>query len=89
MTRYLPILLGIVLIVGLTIPQIRITDRFTGTSFNTEERAELLSLVPKDFGDWHGEDKPVDPEVQKTAGAIGAVSRPIATRAQASGLTYG
>lgn len=75
MTRYLPILLGALLIVGLTIPQIMITDRLSGTNVNAEQRAELLKLVPKDFGDWHGEDKEVDPLVQKTAGAIGAVSR--------------
>jgi hypothetical protein len=35
----------------------------------------LIASVPKDFGDWHGEDKPVDPTVQKVAGAVGAVSR--------------
>ena len=75
MTRYLPIVLGIALIVGLTIPQIRMTDRLSGTNVSAEQRAKLLSLVPKDFGDWHGEDKPVDPNVQKKAGAIGAVSR--------------
>lgn len=75
MTRYLPILLGALLIVGLTIPQIYITDRLSGTNISAEQRAELFKLVPKDFGDWHGEDKPVDPLVQKTAGAVGAVSR--------------
>jgi hypothetical protein len=74
-TRYLPIVLAIALIVGLTIPQIRMTDRLSGTNISAEQRAELLKLVPKDFGDWHGEDKPVDPNVQKTAGATGAVSR--------------
>jgi len=51
------------------------TDRLSGTNVGAEERAELISSVPKDFGDWHGDDKPVDPTVQKVAGAIGAVSR--------------
>ncbi len=75
MARSLPILLGVVLIVGLTIPQIRMTDRLSGTNVSAEQCAELLSLVPKDIGDWHGEDKPVDPSVRKKAGAVGAVSR--------------
>jgi len=74
-SRYLPILLGVLLIVGLTIQQVRMTDRLSGSNVSAEERAELLSSVPKDFGDWHGEDKAVDPTVQKVAGAIGAVSR--------------
>jgi hypothetical protein len=73
--RYLPLLLGILLIVGLTVQEIRMTDRLAGTNVNAQERAELLSSVPKDFGDWHGEDKAVDSTVQKVAGAIGAVSR--------------
>lgn len=75
MTRYIPILLGALLIIGLTIPQYIITDRLSGTNVSAEQRAELLALVPKDFGDWHGKDKPVDPVVRKTAGAIGAISR--------------
>jgi len=74
-SRYLPILLGVLLIVGLTIQEIRMTDRLAGTNVDAEARAELLSTVPKDFGDWHGEDKAVDATVQKVAGAIGAVSR--------------
>ena len=75
MGRYLPVILGLFLIVGLTFVEIRMTDRFSGSNLSAEERAELLNLVPMNFGDWHGEDKPVDPNVQKTAGAIGAVSR--------------
>lgn len=75
MTRYLPIVLGILLIVGLTIPQIQMTDRLAGTNFSAEERGVLLEKVPKNIGDWHGEDKPTDPHVRKVAGAIGAVSR--------------
>jgi hypothetical protein len=74
-TRYLPLLLGVMLIVGLTIQEIRMTDRLSGTNVSAEQRAELLSSIPKDFGDWHGEDKAVDATVQKVAGAIGAISR--------------
>jgi hypothetical protein len=68
-------LIGVLLIVGLTIQEVRMTDRMSGTNVSADERAKLISSVPKDFGDWHGEDKPVDPTVQKVAGAIGAVSR--------------
>ena len=75
MSRYIPLILGALLIVGLTIPQVMMTDRLSGTNVTAQQRAELLKLVPKDFGDWHGEDKPVDPLVQKSAGAVGAVSR--------------
>lgn len=75
MARYLPIVLGVLLIVGLTIPQIQMTDRLSGTNFNAEQRGELLDKVPKNIGDWHGEDRETDANVRKTAGAIGAVSR--------------
>lgn len=75
MSRYLPLLFGVLLIIGLTVQQIRMTDRLSGTNVSADERAKLIDSVPKDFGDWHGEDKPVDPTVQKVAGAVGAVSR--------------
>lgn len=75
MGRYLPVLLGVVLIVGLTIPQIQMTDRLSGTNVSAEQRAELVAKVPSKIGDWVGQDKPVDENVRKTAGAIGAVSR--------------
>jgi hypothetical protein len=76
MTRYLPILLGVLLIVGLTIPQIQMTDRLSGTNVSAEEQAKLLELVPLNFGDWNGQAKEVDEKVAKTAGSIGnAVSR--------------
>jgi hypothetical protein len=74
-SRYVPLLFGVLLIVGLTIQQIRMTDRLSGTNVSAIDRAKLIDSVPKDFGDWHGEDKPVDPTVQKVAGAVGAVSR--------------
>jgi uncharacterized protein DUF3485 len=76
MSRYLPILLGVLLIVGLTIPQIQMTDRLSGTNITAEEQQKLLERVPLNFGDWHGQDKTVDEKVKKTAGSIGnAVSR--------------
>jgi uncharacterized protein DUF3485 len=75
MTRFIPIVAGVLLLVGLTIVQIKMTDRMSGTNFTAEQRAQLLSMVPKEVGDWQGDDMPVDENVQKTAGAIGAVSR--------------
>lgn len=75
MSRFLPIILGVAAILGLTFVQIRMTDRLSGTNVSATQRAELLNLVPKNIGDWHGEDKEVDPTVRKTSGAIGAVSR--------------
>src|SRR3954447_6507336 len=75
MTRYLPIFLAVLLIVGLTIPQIKMTDRFAGTNVSAEQRAHLLEKVPIDVGDWHGQNMPIDPQVREKAGAVGAVSR--------------
>jgi hypothetical protein len=75
MTRYLPIALGVVLIVGLTIVQVQMTDRLSNANITAEQRAELLKNVPNEIGDWRGEDKPVDENVKQTAGAVGAVSR--------------
>jgi Protein of unknown function (DUF3485) len=76
MSRYLPAILGVLVIVGLTIPQIRMSDRFAGSNFSAEQRAKLLEKVPKDFGDWHGEDLEITDEVRKGAGVVGAaVSR--------------
>jgi hypothetical protein len=75
MTRYLPIALGVLLIVGLTIIQVQMTDRLAGSNITAEQRAELLQNIPKNIGDWHGTDKPIDEGVRKVAGAIGAVSR--------------
>jgi hypothetical protein len=75
MLRNLPFVLGVIVIVGLTAFEIQMTDRLSGTNVSAEQRAELLEKVPINIGDWHGEDKATDPNVRKTAGAIGAVSR--------------
>src|SRR5262245_39800290 len=75
MTRYLPIVLGVLLIVGLTIPQFRMTDRLAGTSVSAQQRAELLKQVPSKVGDVQGVDMQVDETVRQKAGAVGAVSR--------------
>jgi hypothetical protein len=75
LSRYLPIVLGVVAIVGLTIPQILMTDRHRGSNVSAEQRAKLLAKVPEQIGDWVGEDKEVSDVVRDTAGATGAVSR--------------
>ena len=75
MARYAPVIVGVLLIVGLTIVQIRMTDRLSGANITAEQKAELLKNVPKNVENWHGEDKPIDEGVRDTAGAIGAVSR--------------
>lgn len=75
MVRYSPIVVAVLLIVGLTIVEINMTDRLAGTNVTAEQRAELLEKVPVKVGDWHGDDIPVDPTVRKKAGAVGAVQR--------------
>jgi hypothetical protein len=75
MSRYLPIVLGILAIVGLTIPQIRMSDRFADTNFSAEQQTKLLDRIPMRINDWQGEDIPVDSTVRQTAGAVGAISR--------------
>jgi hypothetical protein len=75
MQRYLPVLFGVLMIVGLTIPQYMMTDRLSGTNVTAEQRAKLLEKVPENIGDWRGENMAVDPIVRETAGAVGAVSR--------------
>lgn len=76
MSRYIPIVAGVLLIVGLTIAQGIMTDRLAGANVSVEQRSELLKLVPMNFDDWEGEDKKVDEYVKEVAGSVGtAVSR--------------
>ncbi len=76
MSRYWPIVLGVLVIVGLTIPQIRMTDRFADANVTALQRADLLKNVPKTIGNWQGEDMPVEETVRDTAGVVGpAISR--------------
>jgi hypothetical protein len=75
MFRQLPIILGVIAIIGLTIAEARISGRFEDSDITAEQFAALLKNVPMNIGDWHGEDRPVTDEVKKTAGARGYVSR--------------
>jgi hypothetical protein len=75
MSRNVPIVLGILLIVGLTIVEASMSDRFQGSNVTAERFSELLNHVPMKIGDWVGEDMKVEDEIRQTAGAIGYVSR--------------
>jgi hypothetical protein len=75
MLRNLPIVLGIVLIVGLTLVEAVMSDRLQGSNFTAEKFAEVLKQVPMKIGDWSGTDEKVEDVVRQTAGAVGYVSR--------------
>ncbi len=48
MTRYLPIILGVLAIVGLTIPQIRMSDRFAGGNFTRRATGRIAQKHPNE-----------------------------------------
>jgi hypothetical protein len=75
MTRYLPIAFGVLLMVGLTFIQFRMTDRLGGSNITAADRAKLLAKIPDKIGDWHGTDVPINEQVRQTTGAEGAVQR--------------
>jgi hypothetical protein len=75
MMRQIPIILGVLALVGLTLAEARMSGRFQGSNMTEEEFAALLKNVPETIGDWHGVNLPVEEQVRKTAGARGYVSR--------------
>lgn len=75
MMRQIPIILGVLALVGLTVAEARMSGRFEGSSMTEEQFTELLKNVPMEIGDWVGTDLPVDEQVKRTAGARGYVSR--------------
>ena len=75
MIRQLPIILGVLALVGFTVAEARMSGRFQGSNMTEERFAALLKKVPMDIGDWHGTDLSVEDQVKKTAGARGYVSR--------------
>ena len=75
MIRQLPIILGVVALIGFTVAEARISGRFQGSNMTEEQFAALLKNVPLDIGEWHGTDLPVEEQVKMTAGARGYVSR--------------
>jgi hypothetical protein len=75
MMRQIPIILGVLALVGLTVAQARMSGRFEGSDMTEEQFDALLKNVPLEIGDWHGTDQPVGELERQTAGARGYVSR--------------
>lgn len=75
MMRQVPIVLGVLALIGFTVAEARMSGRFQGSTMTAEQFAALLKHVPMDIGDWHGTDLPVEKQVEMTAGARGYVSR--------------
>lgn len=75
MSRYAPAILGALVIIGLTIPQILMSDRFADSNVTAEEQAKRLDKVPYKFGDWTGQDMEISEDVRRVSGAVGAISR--------------
>jgi hypothetical protein len=75
MMRQVPIILGVLALVGLTVAEARMSGRFEGSDMTEEQFAELLKNVPLEIGDWQGTDQPVGEIERQTAGARGYVSR--------------
>ena len=75
MMRQMPIILGVLALVGLTVAEARMSGRFEGSDITEEQFAAMLKNVPLDIGDWHGTDQPVGEIERQTAGARGYVSR--------------
>jgi hypothetical protein len=75
MVRQIPVIVGVLALIGFTYAEAKMSVRFQGSDMTEEQFAALLKKVPKDIGDWHGEDLPVEDQVKKTAGARGYVSR--------------
>ena len=75
MMRQVPLILGVLALIGFTVAEARMSGRFQGSDTTAEEFEALLKRVPMDVGDWQGTDLPVEEQVKKTAGARGYVSR--------------
>lgn len=72
MLRYVPYALAVGLIVGLSVWQGFMTDRFV-PSTDAIEMSARIENVPLDFGDWEGEDKDVDSQSLVGTNAVGPV----------------
>ena len=73
---FVPAALGLVAILGISLYEnIAIKDRWGEPTIQAEQLSERFANVPKEIGDWIGEDLPVDEVTRNTAGAVGYVSR--------------
>ena len=72
----IPALLGGILIVSLSFYEgYALKDRWGTPGAEAAELGKRFEQVPKEIGDWVGEDLPVDEIVKNTAGAVNYVSR--------------
>jgi len=72
----LPIALALIAIVSFSFYEgLYMKDRWSEPGVVAEELGMRFAKVPLDIGEWHGEDMPVAPEIQKGAGAVNYVSR--------------
>ena len=56
MMRQIPIILGVLALIGLTVAEARMSGRFEGSSMTEEQFTSLLKNVPLEIGDWKGTD---------------------------------
>ena len=75
MFRYVPVVLGFGLIIGLGTVQGLWSDRWSDPAFSIQEFADRLSKVPMKIGDWEGTDQVVASQSIRGSGAVGHVSR--------------
>jgi hypothetical protein len=75
MLRYIPYVLGLVVLTGATWWQAQIVDRWGMSSISVEDLQARFASVPLEIGPWKGVDHAVEKEVTKTAGAVAHVNR--------------
>ncbi|QDU91666.1 hypothetical protein Pla175_50960 [Pirellulimonas nuda] len=72
MLRYLPILLLVPIVVGLTLWEGMLSSRWEKDNVRAAECAKLIEQIPTNIGPWVGTDEVVEEEVLEGAGAVGA-----------------
>jgi hypothetical protein len=75
MMRQVPIILGVIALLGFTWAEARVSGRFQASNMTPEQFEALLKKVPMNIGEWEGTDMPVDDRVKRVSGAKGYVSR--------------
>ena len=75
MLRAIPFILAAIVIVGLTVVEGSISERWVDQNIQALYCASLLEEVPNRVGDWTGKDDETSAEVLLVAGAEGYVSR--------------
>lgn len=76
MTRIAPVVVGVILIIGLTVFQGIKADRWNESGADAAVFAAQLVNIPLAFGDWEGDDTdPGDRRELQVAGAVGHLTR--------------